>query len=275
MKRRASTIIAMSPKPQHFDLDATLRAMEDLRNLIALGAPGRVSAAKRNALRQAAAQLIEGLGNLTIGLDPVQQPPRVLDPSDPYTVGTVIATALLQQRRAPLGSVERFYGSGVYAIYYLGEFPTYASVAATETPLYVGKADPADHSAETPEAQGERLSGRLRDHKRSVRNAENLNIEDFECRYLVVKSAWQGTAETYLIERFKPVWNNEIGICFGFGKHGDSSSTRKNTRSPWDTLHPGRPWAMTENTVLNELSPEQITERIIKHYREHPPEPRS
>jgi len=207
-------------------------------------------------------------------LDPVKQPPYVLDPSDPHTVGTVIANTLLAQSRVPLANVERFYGSGVYAIYYLGGFPAYAPASGTETPLYVGKADPADHGAETPEAQGERLSGRLRDHRRSIRNAENLSIDDFECRYLVVKSAWQGTAETYLIEQFKPVWNNEIGICFGFGKHGDSSSTRRNTRSPWDTLHPGRSWALTENTVPNELSPEQITERILEHYRQHPPKQR-
>ena len=47
----------------------------------------------------------------------------------------------------------------------------------------------------------------------------------------------------YLIDRFKPIWNNETKVCFGFGKHGDNAATRRNTVSPWDTLHPGRPWA--------------------------------
>ena len=53
----------------------------------------------------------------------------------------------------------------------------------------------------------------------------------------------QNGAENYLIDLFKPIWNSEIGICYGFGKHGDDPGTRKNLRSPWDSLHPGRDWA--------------------------------
>jgi len=254
------------------DPDAVRDAIAALGEQITSEIPENISARKRKVLREDAAELIENMRGLVIELDPVKQPPCVLDPADPHVVGTVIATTLLDQPRVPLDTSGRFYGSGVYAIYYNGDFPAYSAASQTETPLYVGKADPADHGAETVEAQGKRLSRRLRDHKRSLGKAENLLIEDFECRFLVVKSAWQNTAETYLIERFHPIWNREIGICWGFGKHGDSSGTRKNTRSPWDTLHPGRPWAMTENTVPNELSPDQITELILEHYERHPPE---
>jgi hypothetical protein len=93
---------------------------------------------------------------------------------------------------------------------------------------------------------------------------------------LIVKSAWQNTAEAYLIDRFKPIWNNQIKICYGFGKHGDSPDTRRNTRSPWDTLHPGRSWAWSEGNTANEKSAEEIKSQIVEHYLRHPAErPRS
>ena len=176
-------------------------------------------------------------------LDPIEYPDKVFDPSDPRVVGELTARTLLAQPMAPLAGISAFYGSGVYAIYYRGNLPVYAAIRAKDHPLYIGKADPAKPEAETVREQGVRLVGRLNDHVRSLSAAENLSIDDFHCRYLVVKSAWQGTAEEYLIRRFQPVWNNEMGVCYGFGKHGDSPKMRSNTRSPWDTLHPGRKWA--------------------------------
>ena len=230
-----------------------------------------VAGTTRNELRETIAVLVGRLQKLSIAMDPVRLPANILDPSDPETMGTLIANTLLAQPRKPLKDVARFYGSGVYALYYRGDFDAYRPIAGTETPIYVGKADPAEHGADSVVEQGERLSGRLRDHQRSIAAAENLRIEEFDCRYLVVKSAWQNTAETYLIDMFKPVWNNEVGICYGFGKHGDSSDTRKNTRSPWDTLHPGRPWALTKNTVANPLSADEIKAKIRQHLKKYPP----
>ena len=95
--------------------------------------------------------------------------------------------------------------------------------------------------------------------------------DDFDCRYLVVRSAWQKTAEDYLIGRFKPIWNNETKVCFGFGKHGDKARTRQNTVSLWDTLHPGRPWATGGDNLPNAKSPEDIEREIARHFRENPP----
>ena len=37
-----------------------------------------------------------------------------------------------------------------------------------------------------------------------------------------VQSHWQGAAEGYLINLFRPVWNNETDVCYGLGKHGDA-----------------------------------------------------
>jgi hypothetical protein len=163
--------------------------------------------------------------------------------------------------------LERFYGSGVYAIYYSGLFPAYQLISGKDHALYVGKADPETPDAHTVEGQGDRLSRRLLDHSRTILKAENLALEDFFYRYLVVKSGGQKEAEEYLINLFKPVWNSEMSVCFGFGKHGDSSDTRRNTRSPWDTLHPGREWAAGSGNVPNPKSKQQIAAEVVAHLK--------
>ncbi|MGH9767997.1 MAG: Eco29kI family restriction endonuclease, partial [Blastocatellia bacterium] len=215
---------------------------------------------------------IESLQRLLPHLDPIKLPPHVLDPSDPDVEGKLIAETLLVQERHALETVHKFYGSGVYAIYYSGGFDAYKPISGSNTPIYVGKADPATHAAVTPIQQGTKLWSRLNDHRKSITAASNLDISEFDCRYLVVKSAWQGTAETYLIERFLPIWNNEAGICYGFGKHGDDPETRSNARSPWDTLHPGRKWATKEGNRPYHLSIKQIKEQIAGHFLQRPPQ---
>ena len=68
-----------------------------------------------------------------------------------------------------------------------------------------------------------------------------------------------------MIRLFKPIWNKETKILFGFGKHGDDANTRKNRRSPWDTLHAGRNWAADSNLTDNK-SQEQIKEQLKRHF---------
>ena len=93
-----------------------------------------------------------------------------------------------------------------------------------------------------------------------------MSLDDFEYRSLVVQSGWQGAAEDYLIHLFKPIWNNETGICFGLGKHGDDPHTRANLRSPWDTLHPGRDWAWRDPSMANAKSPDRIETELKVHF---------
>jgi hypothetical protein len=226
---------------------------------------------RRDLLRADIGLAIDRLQTVARQLDPVQLPPHVLDPADPNVLGKLIAETLLEQTRHALEGIPRFYGSGVYALYYVGDSHIYQVVSRTQTPLYVGKADPVVDRAVTTKEQGTPLWKRLDDHKRSIAPVSNLALADFECRYLVVKSAWQSTAETYLIDRFHPVWNNETGICYGIGKHGDSAETRRNTRSPWDTLHPGRRWASGSNNIPYDKSAEQIIAQIADHFRAFPP----
>jgi hypothetical protein len=264
--------VAMSNPSGAFDIEGLIAELRSLLKALPteLADMPNLTTGQRRQLRANIEQAIEGLQRILSSLDPIRLPPYILDPSNPEIVGKLIADTLLVQERHRLQSVPKFYGSGVYALYYSGHFDAYEPIRGTEHPIYVGKADPATHGATSAIEQGTRLWSRLSDHRKSISAAENLGIDDFDCRYLVVKSAWQGTAETYLIERFSPIWNNETGICYGFGKHGDDPGTRSNTRSPWDTLHPGRKWALKEGNRSYNLSTEEIKARIAVHFRQHP-----
>jgi hypothetical protein len=207
-----------------------------------------------------------------VRLDPIKQPTTVFDPANPRTVARFVGVALVAQERTPLGALAPFYGSGVYALYYGGAFELYRPLVGAENPIYVGKADPADPTAKTPRDQQQRLHRRLRDHERTIGKATTtLSISDFTCRYLVVQSGWQSAAERYLIDLFQPIWNDEVRICYGIGKHGDDPKTRANLRSPWDTLHPGRDWAHRDARMRDARSRDQISSEIVRHFEGNPP----
>lgn len=97
-----------------------------------------------------------------------------------------------------------------------------------------------------------------------------LRLEDFEARRLVCATNAQLVAEKHLIAMFRPIWNNEIGICWGISKHGDAATTRANKRSPWDVVHPGRAWAMAES-LDDKATPAEIEHGIADHFEQKPP----
>ena len=161
-----------------------------------------------------------------------------------------------------------FYGSGVYAVYYHGEEQkAYLPLSGTETPIYVGKADPKNSYAETVEDQGKALYARLREHARNIAKT-NLNLSDFQYRAAAIQSGMQAAVEDFMIRLFRPIWNKEVKICYGIGKHGDDPTTRKNKRSPWDTMHPGREWAA--DTTANQMERADIEAKIAVHFQQHP-----
>lgn len=243
------------------------RLQGDLDALIAAAKDAPPSSAARRQLDANIREIMARMNDMLRGLDPVRHPDFMFDPGNPAVVGRFIALAMIAQPRAALADVGRFYGSGVYAIYYNGDYPAYAPIRGMETPIYVGKADPQADTAKTPTEQGEKLAGRIKDHSRNIKKAASaLRIEDFEYRALVVQSGWQGAAEDYLIHLFKPVWNNETGICYGLGKHGDDPGTRGNLRSPWDTLHHGRDWAHRDEKMLDARPQEQILDDLARHF---------
>jgi hypothetical protein len=237
-----------------------LRTLTERISVAEAGDDARAIKKVRVGLEQVTAQL----RNVTTKLDPILRPESIFDPTDPNTSGRVVALTLVAQTKHPLARIPEFYGAGVYAIYYRGDFAPYAPLKGRDHPIYVGKADPDNQAAKDAISQGTKLSARLNEHARSIKKAgTTLDINDFECRFLIVQTGFQKSAEDYLINFFKPIWNSETKICFGLGKHGDSSETRVNKRSPWDTMHPGREWA--DATTENQKSPETIIEQIGAH----------
>jgi hypothetical protein len=170
------------------------------------------------------------------------------NPLNKKNLGLSVAEAMLQKPVVPLPP-GKFAGAGIYAIYYVGGFEPYRRISERNRedkwlmPIYVGKAIPAGArrgglGLDAP--TGQVLHARLKDHAKSVDYAQNLRIEDFGCRYLLVDDIWIPLGESLLIEMFRPLWNSVID---GFGNHDQGISRITQIKSSWDTLHPGRSWA--------------------------------
>jgi len=193
--------------------------------------------------------------------EPKRIPP--FNPLDKTNLGESVAEALLQQPVGTMPPTEPFIGAGVYAIYYEGGFALYREVAEQNRnelyrwPIYVGKAVPAGARKGgygLGADPGLALFKRLAEHAASIEQAENLRLTDFRCRFLVVDDIWIPLAESLLIEMFSPLWNRKID---GFGNHDPGSGRYNQQRSPWDVIHPGRPWAVR-------LQPPSTDERVVR-----------
>jgi Eco29kI restriction endonuclease len=232
----------------------------------------QIAAPRATRVRKTIEESCDKLRKVLENLDPIKHPGFVFDPSNPNIAGRIAGITLLAHPRRPLSNIDLRYGSGIYALYYNGGFSAYAQISKREHPIYVGKADPDSLVSKTAFEQGPKLSARLKDHRRTIgKSSTTLDLADFEYRALVIKTGWQEAAESYLIDLFKPIWNKEMKICYGFGKHGDDPGTRANTRSPWDTLHQGRDWAHRDPNMIDAESPERIVERIEEHFVKYPP----
>jgi hypothetical protein len=144
---------------------------------------------------------------------------------------------------------ERFIGTGVYGLYYVGDFALYSKIAclnreACVHPIYVGKAVPSGwRTARVTDSDAPALYQRLQEHVRSIRQAINLQVSDFRCQFMIlgsVESDLVVPVEAELIRRYRPLWNSVID---GFGNHDPGRGRYNQARSDWDVLHPGRPWA--------------------------------
>jgi hypothetical protein len=193
------------------------------------------------------------------------------NPLDKMNLGGSVADAMLESSVHPLGGLEPFHGAGIYAIYYTGDFEAYKPLAAKNTdgkfeaPIYVGKAVPPGARKGNfglDSEPGPALYKRLQEHAESVNVAENLKIEDFFCRFLVVDDIWIPLGESLLIAKFAPIWNKLID---GFGNHDPGRGRYEGARPKWDTLHPGREWAA--KCAARVESPEQIAEEIKAYFR--------
>lgn len=170
------------------------------------------------------------------------------NPLDKSNLGESVADAVMNSPVQHLPP-EPFIGAGVYMLYYVGDYPLYKRLAERNkdekflNPIYVGKAVPAgarkggfalefDH--------GTALLKRLTEHSESISAANNLKLQDFYCRFLVVDDIWIPLAESLLIEKFAPVWNR---VLDGFGNHNPGKGRHSGKIPFWDCVHPGRDWA--------------------------------
>jgi hypothetical protein len=196
---------------------------------------------------------------------------KPFDPLDKRNLGESVAHALLQTQIQPLPPMP-FIGAGVYAVYYTGSFSAYERLSARNRdgrfrcPIYIGKAVPAGTrkgGIGLDVEHGQALFKRLSEHAESIKAAQNLGIDDFCCRFLVVDDIWIPLAESMLIERFKPVWNR---VLDGFGNHDPGKGRYQGMMPQWDCLHPGRVWAARLQPSAN--TPQELAERVERYLAE-------
>lgn len=167
---------------------------------------------------------------------------RTYNPLDVDELGKNAARALMDYPSVNLPPDESFEGGGVYTIHYAGRFPAYADMVDRE-PIYVGKADlPGKRQGRRAASRTTpALYRRLSKHAETIQSAENLDLLDFSCRWLVLDPVWIGLTEQVLISTYRPIWNVAVD---GFGNNDPGRGRHNQRRSQWDTLHPGRPWAV-------------------------------
>ena len=195
------------------------------------------------------------------------------NPLDTKNLGKSVAEALLDRDDHAIADIPRFVGSGIYVIYYMGDFELYRPMAEANAddlswPIYIGKAVPSGGRRGTnlfQASKGSALFARLADHRDSIEAAENLDVADFRVRYLIVEDIWIPLGESLLISTFKPVWN---GMLDGFGNHDPGSGRYQGERPLWDMVHPGRRWAPRLRERAENA--EQIGARVTEYLERHP-----
>lgn len=191
------------------------------------------------------------------------------NPLDRRNLGRSVEYALLVEDPVPLDGLARFTGAGIYALYYTGSFDSYQPIAddACRVPIYVGKADVpgARKGLVSASYRGTALWSRRDEHGDSIRLAENLDVADLRCRYLVVDDIWIPLGESLMIGNFRPLWNVVID---GFGLHDPGARRHGGLRSEWDELHPGRPWY---SKMTPRSDPDAILAKVARHFLENPP----
>lgn len=198
------------------------------------------------------------------------------DPLDYDNLGASIARALDERPVQPLVGLPAFDGAGIYALYYTGDHPAYADLAAANVAapgtwaIYIGKADAENARKGDPDQAnkpvGKKLHGRIGKHRKSIEAVDNLHETDFQVRALTVAPTWIPLAEVVAIRMHNPVWNV---IVDGLGNHDPGGGRYKGMRPRWDTLHPGRAWA--PKLAARTESADDIQQDVVQYLRTHRP----
>ncbi len=171
----------------------------------------------------------------------------------------------------PVPPIEKFEGTGVYALYFIGKGSLYNQFHEINRleyrqPIYVGKAVPRRwRQGRECSSKSNELYRRLCDHAKSIAQAENLYIEDFLCRFMILENEASnliGTVEAALIRHYQPLWNCLID---GFGNHDPGRGRYNQEISEWDVLHPGREWA--RKCALSLVDIEILKQKIANYFQ--------
>lgn len=167
---------------------------------------------------------------------------------------------------------EKFSGTGVYAIYYIGKNKIYEKYAelnrlAYTKPIYVGKAVPSGWRQariyDRAGKQANELYRRLGEHSKNINHGQGLESCDFMCRFMIFEDAGSdmiGTIEASLIKLNMPLWNT---VLDGFGNHDPGKGRYQQANSDWDVIHPGREW--TKKCKGPPRKKEEIINDIMDH----------
>lgn len=172
----------------------------------------------------------------------------------------------------PIPPPESFFGSGIYALYYIGTTGIYAKLGkeinrtAYNVPIYVGKAVPEgwrqSRNLDSFENKS-KLFSRIKEHVKSIKSAKNLDKNDFRCRFMIFEGDAKNmiaAVEAALIAEKTPLWNSVVD---GFGNHAPGKERKTGRLPAWDVLHPGRGW--TAN-MFGERPEVKDIQRRVKDY---------
>lgn len=199
------------------------------------------------------------------------------DPLSYENLGASIARALDDQPLELLREFPVFDGAGIYALYYSGDFPAYECMAKINQrkpgawAIYIGKAD-ADSTRKgnplaAPQEVGRKLYNRLSKHRQSIEQAENLEVNDFFIRRLVISPTWVPLAESIALRLHHPLWNT---LLDGLGNHDPGSGRYQGMKPKWDHVHPGRPWANRLQKARPE-TPKELADSAARYLHDNTP----
>lgn len=192
---------------------------------------------------------------------------RLFEPPDDPRVFTVpreldldrdLIAFVEEQECRPLAEIEdaeRFLGGyiGVYLLYYRGDHPLYRPISKANAdgcrmPIYVGKAvPPGTRSGRLKDEEaakqgrssfkGSSIRNRLSEHRKSIEEADNLDVGDFRVKTAPMEVDLAAWGEALLMRHYQPAWN---GAVSGFGNHTPGVRRKAQNRSIWDKAHAGR-----------------------------------
>lgn len=152
-----------------------------------------------------------------------------LDLWDEAELALQLSREVLTMEPTELTSASSPRGPGCYVLFYAGRAALYRSAGRGALAIYAGAATS--------------LAGRLGRHRVSLTAVDDFEVQDFFAAVVPTCSAGQASyVEHLLTTKLQPVWN-DIRLR-GFGSRAQGTTRQRGQiRSPWDTLHPGRPWA--------------------------------